>query len=52
MPKISVIIPVYNATKEWLSGIYGSDFMTPIKNWTVGERNTKIIHHTERLYRR
>ena len=43
---------VPNATKEWLSGIYGSDFMTPIKNWTVGERNTKIIHHTERLYRR
>lgn len=43
---------VPNATKEWLSGIYGSDFMIPIKNWTVGERNTKIIHHTERLYRR
>lgn len=38
--------------KEWLAQIYGSDYMTPIKHWSVGERKTSVIHHTERLYRK
>lgn len=38
--------------KNWLSDIYGEDFMTPIKNWTAGTRKTVMIKHTERLYRK
>lgn len=37
--------------KNWLSDIYGEDFMVPIKNWSVGSRKTVMIKHTERLYR-
>lgn len=39
-------------TKEWLQGVFGEDFMTPVKNWTVGERKTRIIKSDKRLYRR
>lgn len=43
---------VPEAQQEWLSAIYGKDFMIPIKHWTIGERKTSVIKHTERLYRR
>lgn len=39
-------------TEEWLRGVFGEDFMTPVKNWTVGERKTRIIYPKERVYRR
>lgn len=39
-------------TEEWLKGVYGEDFMTPVKNWTIGERTTRRILPKERVYRR
>lgn len=36
----------------WCKEIYGEDFMTPVKNWTVGERKTRMIKSDIRLYRR
>ncbi|MBP5456265.1 MAG: LicD family protein [Paludibacteraceae bacterium] len=37
--------------KDWLSGVYGEDFMTPVKNWTEKGRETRMIRNTNRLYR-
>jgi hypothetical protein len=39
-------------SEEWLKGVFGEDFMIPVKDWTVGERKTRIIYPKERLYRR
>ena len=37
--------------ESWLSGFYGADFMTPMKNWTAGERQTKRWPYPLRQYR-
>lgn len=39
-------------SEDWLRGVFGEDFMTPVKGWTVGERKTRIIYPKERLYRK
>lgn len=39
-------------TEDWLKDVFGEDFMTPVKNWTVGKRKTKVIYPKERLYRK
>lgn len=39
-------------SKLWCEEVYGEDFMTPVKNWTVGERKTRMIKSDKRLYRR
>lgn len=36
----------------WCEEVYGEDFMTPVKNWTVGERKTRMQKTKQRLYRR
>jgi hypothetical protein len=41
-----------NNTPQWLGEIYGSSFMTPIKQWSEHNQPTRITTHTERLYRR
>ena len=35
----------------WLKDVYGDDYMTPIKNWSNGDRKTKYIYSDIRLYR-
>ena len=37
--------------ESWLAGFYGADFMTPMKNWTAGERETKRWPYPLRQYR-
>lgn len=39
-------------TEEWLKGVYGEDFMTPVKGWTIGKRKTRRILPKERIYRK
>jgi len=40
-------------TEEWLKGVFGANFMTPIKNWTLDKEKepTRVIHTKQRLYR-
>ena len=40
-----------DAVESWLSDRYGSDFMTPIKNWTEGDRKTTLYNYPKRQYR-
>lgn len=35
----------------WLAGFYGADFMTPVKNWAIGERETTRRPYPVRQYR-
>ncbi len=37
--------------ESWLKDNYGDDFMTPIKNWTIGERKTTRYDYPKRQYR-
>lgn len=36
---------------SWLAGFYGADFMTPVKNWAIGERETSRRPYPVRQYR-
>ena len=36
---------------SWLAGFYGADFMTPVKNWAIGERETTRRPSPVRQYR-
>lgn len=36
---------------SWLAGFYGADFMTPVKNWDIGERETTRRPYPVRQYR-
>lgn len=36
---------------SWLAGFYGPDFMTPVKNWAIGERETTRRPSPVRQYR-
>lgn len=36
---------------SWLAGFYGKDFMTPVKNWSSGKRETTRAPYPIRLYR-
>lgn len=38
-------------TEDWLRDVFGEDFMTPVKNWTIGKRKTRVIYPDFRLYR-
>lgn len=38
-------------TEDWLKGVFGEDFMTPIKNWTIEKQKTRVIYPNIRLYR-
>jgi len=40
-------------TEEWLRGVFGASFMTPIKNWSLDKEKepTRVIHTKQRLYR-
>ena len=46
-------IQFYMADKaaSWLAGFYGADFMTPVKNWAIGERETNRRPYPGRQYR-
>jgi phosphorylcholine metabolism protein LicD len=39
-------------TPQWLEQIYGSSFMSPVKQWSENSQPTRITAHTERLHRR
>ena len=39
-------------TDEWLRAIYSDSYMTPIKNWNAKDYKTRIVHTTDRSYRR
>lgn len=47
---LKIYMPV--DTDGWLRAIYSDSYMTPIKNWTAKDYKTRIIHSTERTYRR
>lgn len=47
---LQVYVP--SKTDIWCKDVYGEDYMTPVKNWTKGERKTKMQKTTQRLYRR
>lgn len=36
---------------SWLAGFYGEDFMTPVKNWSIGSRKTTHRPYPLRQYR-
>ena len=36
---------------SWLAGFYGDDFMTPVKNWAIGKRETTRRPYPVRQYR-
>lgn len=36
---------------SWLAGFYGDDFMTPVKNWSIGKRKTTHRPYPIRQYR-
>ena len=36
---------------SWLADFYGADFMTPVKGWTIGERETTRRPYPVRQYR-
>lgn len=39
-------------TDGWLRAIYSDSYMTPIKNWNAKDYKTRIVHTTERSYRK
>ena len=39
-------------TDGWLRAIYSDSYMTPIKNWTAKDYKTRIVHTSERSYRK
>ena len=39
-------------TDEWLRAVYSDSYMTPIKNWCAKDYKTRIVHTTDRSYRR
>ena len=41
-----------NNIPQWLEEIYGSSFMSPVKQWSENNQPTRIEAHTERLHRR
>lgn len=47
---LKVYMPV--KTDEWLRAIYSDSYMTPIKNWNAKDYKTRIVHTTDRSYRR
>ena len=47
---LNIYMPV--DTDGWLRAIYSDSYMTPIKNWTAKNFKTRIIHTSERSYRR
>lgn len=47
---LHIYMPV--RTDEWLRAIYSDSYMTPIRNWNAKDHRTRIIHTTERCYRR
>jgi phosphorylcholine metabolism protein LicD len=47
---LKVYMPV--KTDEWLRAIYSDSYMTPIKNWSAKDYKTRIVHTTDRSYRR
>ena len=46
-------IQFYMADKaaSWLAGFYGDDFMTPVKDWAIGKRETTRRPYPVRQYR-
>lgn len=47
---LKVYMPV--KTHEWLTDIYSGSYMTPIKNWSAKGYKTRIVHTTDRVYRK
>ncbi len=47
---LNIYMPV--KTDEWLRAIYSDSYMTPVKNWNAKDYKTRIIHTTQRCYRR
>ncbi len=39
-------------TDGWLRAIYSDSYMTPVKNWNAKDYKTRIVHTSERSYRR
>ncbi|MBP5477370.1 MAG: LicD family protein [Paludibacteraceae bacterium] len=39
-------------TDGWLRAIYSDSYMTPVKNWNAKHYKTRIVHTSERSYRR
>ena len=46
---LQIYMPV--KTDEWLRAIYSDSYMTPIKNWSAKDYQTRIVHTTDRTYR-
>ena len=38
-------------TEEWLKGVFGESFMTPLPGWSIGSQETRVIYPDVRLYR-
>lgn len=47
---LQIYMPV--KTDEWLRAIYSDSYMTPIKNWDAKDYHTRIVHTSERSYRK
>lgn len=47
---LQIYMPV--KTDEWLRAIYSDSYMTPIKNWEAKDYKTRIVHTSERSYRK
>ena len=47
---LQIYMPV--KTDEWLRAIYSDSYMTPIKNWEAKNYKTRIVHTSERSYRK
>lgn len=47
---LQIYMPV--KTDEWLRAIYSDSYMTPIKNWEAKDYHTRIVHTSERSYRK
>lgn len=47
---LQIYMPV--KTDEWLRAIYSDSYMTPIKNWDAKNYKTRIVHTSERSYRK
>ncbi len=46
---LQIYMPI--KTDEWLRAIYSDSYMTPIKNWSAKDYQTRIVHCADRVYR-